>query len=130
MKITREADYAMRIILMLARENKQIEAKTIAQSNGIPYRFTLKILGKIVQSGLIRSYRGVNGGYVLNCPPSEISMLDVIECIDGSINFSGGNKNDNEYACRISSCLNEIQNTLKNELKDATFDKIMLCISK
>ena len=44
MKITREADYALRIIAMLADENRQIEAKAIAEKNDIPYRFTLKIL--------------------------------------------------------------------------------------
>lgn len=65
MKITREADYALRIIAMLADENRQIEAKAIAEKNDIPYRFTLKILRKIVQAGIIKSYRGVNGGYVL-----------------------------------------------------------------
>ena len=64
MKITREADYALRIIAMLADENRQIEAKAIAEKNDIPYRFTLKILRKIVQAGIIKSYRGVNGGYV------------------------------------------------------------------
>ena len=67
MRITREVDYALRIVLMLSREQKQIEAKVISESNGIPYRFTLKILRKIVQAGIIRSYRGVNGVYVLNC---------------------------------------------------------------
>ena len=58
MKITREADYALRIIAMLADENRQIEAKAIAEKNDIPYRFTLKILRKIVQAGIIKSYRG------------------------------------------------------------------------
>ena len=85
MKITREADYALRIIAMLADENRQIEAKAIAEKNDIPYRFTLKILRKIVQAGIIKSYRGVNGGYVLNKKPSEITLKDVIETIDGKI---------------------------------------------
>ena len=53
MKITREADYALRIIAMLADENRQIEAKAIAEKNDIPYRFTLKILRKIVQAGIM-----------------------------------------------------------------------------
>ena len=70
---------------MLADENRQIEAKAIAEKNDIPYRFTLKILRKIVQAGIIKSYRGVNGGYVLNKKPSEITLKDVIETIDGKI---------------------------------------------
>ena len=85
MKITREADYALRIVAMLAEEDKHIEAKVIAERNDIPYRFTLKILRKIVQSGIIKSYRGVNGGYILNKKPSEITFKEVIEVIDGKI---------------------------------------------
>ena len=76
MKITREADYALRIIAMLADENRQIE-QSDCRKNDIPYRFTLKILRKIVQAGIIKSYRGVNGGYVLNKKPSEITLKDV-----------------------------------------------------
>ena len=48
MKITKEADYALRIVAMLAQSGKQMEAKTIAERNYIPYRFTLKILRKMV----------------------------------------------------------------------------------
>ena len=129
MRITREVDYALRIVLMLSREQKQIEAKVIAQSNGIPYRFTLKILRKIVQAGIIRSYRGVNVGYVLNCEPSQISMLDVIECIDGAVSLT--RCEDNECACKdcaacvINSSLHNVQDKLKQELKNVTFDKML-----
>ena len=51
MKITKEADYALRIVAMLAKSGLQIEARVIAEQNGIPYRFTLMILRKIVQAG-------------------------------------------------------------------------------
>ena len=126
MRITREVDYALRIVLMLSREQKQIEAKVISESNGIPYRFTLKILRKIVQAGIIRSYRGVNGGYVLNCEPSEISMLDVIECIDGEVSLNRCEENCKSCAqCAINSSLHNVQDKLKQELKSVTFDKML-----
>lgn len=123
-------DYALRIVLMLSREQKQIEAKVISESNGIPYRFTLKILRKIVQAGIIRSYRGVNGGYILNCEPSEISMLDVIECIDGNLSLNRCEEDDcackSCTECTINSSLHNVQNKLKQELKSVTFDKMLL----
>lgn len=129
MRITREAEYALRIVLMLSGEKKQVEAKVIAESNGIPYRFTLKILRKIVQAGIIRSYRGVNGGYVLNCEPSEVSMLDVIKCIDGGITLN----RCEEQECTCKSCsecminlrLNEVQSRIEDELASITFDKML-----
>lgn len=129
MRITREVDYALRIVLMLSREQKQVEAKVISESNGIPYRFTLKILRKIVQAGIIRSYRGVNGGYVLNCEPSEISMLDVIECIDGALSLNRCEENECSCKscakCAINLSLHNIQDKLKEELKNITFDKML-----
>ena len=112
MKITREADYALRIIAMLADENRQIEAKAIAEKNDIPYRFTLKILRKIVQAGIIKSYRGVNGGYVLNKKPSEITLKDVIETIDGKI--------------AINKCkLYKVQKVLADEMSKITFQDVL-----
>lgn len=129
MKITREADYALRIVAMIAEEGRQIEAKVIAEKNEIPYRFTLKILRKIVQSGIIKSYRGVNGGYVLNKAPSEITMKDVIEVIDGKIAINkcmeeqGICKNDG--VCRIQRQLYRVQNVIANELDKITFEDIL-----
>lgn len=129
MKITREADYALRIVAMIAEEGRQIEAKVIAEKNEIPYRFTLKILRKIVQSGIIKSYRGVNGGYVLNKAPSEITLKDVIEVIDGKIAInkcmeeSGICKNDG--VCRIQKQLYRVQTVLADELGKITFEDIL-----
>lgn len=129
MKITREADYALRIVAMIAEEGRQIEAKVIAEKNEIPYRFTLKILRKIVQSGIIKSYRGVNGGYVLNKAPSEITLKDVIEVIDGKIAInkcmeeSGICKNDG--VCRIQKQLYRVQTVLADELGKITFEDVL-----
>lgn len=127
MKITREADYALRIIFMLSKKQKQFEARVIAENNSIPYRFTLKILRKLVQAKLVRSYRGVNGGYILNRPPSEISLFDVMECIDGAINLNrcGADAPNDSGAYTINLCLSEVQNKLEGELKKVTFDKII-----
>ena len=129
MKITREADYALRIVAMLAEEEKQIEAKVIAEKNDIPYRFTLKILRKIVQSEIIKSYRGVNGGYVLNRKPSEITLKDVIEVIDGKIAinkcFEDPGICKNNGICKVQKKLCQVQKRLSDELASITFADIL-----
>lgn len=129
MKITREADYALRIVAMLAEEDKHIEAKVIAERNDIPYRFTLKILRKIVQSGIIKSYRGVNGGYVLNRKPSEITFREVIEVIDGKIAinkcFEDPEICKNNGICKVQRKLCLVQKKLSDELDSITFADIM-----
>ena len=129
MKITREADYALRIIAMLADENRQIEAKAIAEKNDIPYRFTLKILRKIVQAGIIKSYRGVNGGYVLNKKPSEITLKDVIETIDGKIAINKYMENPesckNNGICKVQHKLYKVQKVLADEMSKITFQDVL-----
>ncbi len=129
MKITREADYAIRIVTMLAENDKHMEAKLIAESNDIPYRFTLKILRKIVGSGIIKSYRGVNGGYALNKKPSEITMKDVIEVIDGKIAINKCLESKdvcrNSGFCKIQKKLFGVQKILSAELDKITIEDII-----
>lgn len=129
MKITREADYALRIVAMLTEENRQLEAKTIAEKNDIPYRFALKILRKIVQAGIIKSYRGVSGGYIINRPPSQITLKDVIEVIDGKIAINKCMEDPeicrDSGVCKLQEKLYQVQRVLADELDKITFEDIL-----
>ncbi len=129
MKITKEADYALRIVAMLAKSGTQMEAKLIAEKNGIPYRFTLKILRKIVQAGYLKSFRGVNGGYMLNKAPEDISLLDIIETIDGEIAINicltRGECCTNTEKCAVKHKLMSVQQMIKKELGSITFKDII-----
>ena len=88
MRITQEADYALRIVCLLAEKNRMLDATTIAESAYITQRFALKILRKLVLGGLVRSYKGANGGYELAEKADDVTMKDVIELIDGEIAIS------------------------------------------
>lgn len=88
MKITQEADYALRIAYKLALEDKICDAKSIADDTCVSLRFALKILRKFVINGLAVSYKGVNGGYKLLKPPEKITMSDILRLIDGPLDIS------------------------------------------
>lgn len=88
MRITQEADYAIRIVCLLAEENRLLDAMTIADGAHITQRFALKILRKLVLGGLVRSYKGANGGYELVESPEKVTLKAVIELIDGEIAIS------------------------------------------
>lgn len=89
MKLTQEIDYAFRIIAHLAaHEGQVVGAPTIAETMGIPSRFTLRILRKLNISGLTASRRGAKGGYILNRPAGGISLYDIILAIDGPIELN------------------------------------------
>ena len=129
MRITREADYALRIVVMLATLDKQTDAKDIADKNDIPYRFALKILRKLVQAQIVKSFRGVNGGYVLNRKPAYITMREVIETIDGKIAINKCFENPencrNSGVCKVQKKLFKVQLTLASELEKITFEDIL-----
>lgn len=85
MRITQEADYALRIVSVLAKSEKPIGAPLLAEKVKVPARFAVKILRKLGQSGIVHSTRGINGGYNLSLPSEELSLRRVIEAIDGTI---------------------------------------------
>lgn len=87
MQITREGDYGIRSVLYLSRQPfKKISfVNEISEEYKIPRSFLAKILQKLVKAKLIRSYRGVKGGFSLAKQAREITMFDVIEAIEGKI---------------------------------------------
>jgi len=85
MRITLESDYALRILSALAKHEERVDAKTLSEETSVTLQFTLKILHKLVGCELVKSYKGVKGGYCLNVPPEEITLKRVIEHIDGPI---------------------------------------------
>jgi len=87
MQITRQADYALRAMLYLAKIDSAHRAATsqIAEIQQIPPSFLAKIISQLSIAGLIHTSRGARGGVTLARPAAEISVLEVIEAIDGPI---------------------------------------------
>jgi Rrf2 family protein len=86
MQITRETDYAIRCVLYLAGKRGSVTmVDEISREKSIPKSFLAKILQKLSKSGIVRSYRGVRGGFELAREPGEVSLLDVIEAVQGPV---------------------------------------------
>lgn len=88
MRITHEADYAIRIMYCLAARGVKTSAKQVSDDSGVPQRFTVKILHRLTQAGVTLSYKGVSGGYILARPAQDISLGEIIELIDGPIEIN------------------------------------------
>ncbi|MBR7185528.1 MAG: Rrf2 family transcriptional regulator [Clostridia bacterium] len=97
MRITQEADYALRMVTLLAVEDSICGAGEIADRTGVPERFTHKILRKLMQGGILSSFAGAKGGYRLSLSPEAVSMLDIVELIDGPLEIS--KCADDSYVC-------------------------------
>jgi Rrf2 family protein len=87
LQITRQADYAVRAVLYLSELGNGRQATTgqIAGDREIPPSFLAKIVSQLSIAGLVNTSRGARGGVSLSRPPSNITLLDVIEAIDGPI---------------------------------------------
>lgn len=88
MRISLETDYAVRIVQCLANKKTRTSAAEISKITKVTEKFCLKILRKLVSKGLVKSYKGVGGGYELNKTPEDITLKEVIETIEGPIVIS------------------------------------------
>ncbi|MBE0409284.1 MAG: Rrf2 family transcriptional regulator [Anaerolineales bacterium] len=131
MQITRQADYAMRAVLHLAKLGMDRRAATsqIAEDEHIPPSFLAKIVSQLSVAGLLHTSRGARGGVSLARSPENISLLEVVEAIDGpillnecvldsSLCFFGQN-------CPIHPIFCEAQSELVERLEKTTFGHIL-----
>jgi len=87
MKISRTVAYAVQASIHLAQSQGKgpVPCSKLASAGKMPDRFLLQILRHLVARGILVSTRGVDGGYQLDRPPEDVSLLEVIEAIDGPL---------------------------------------------
>jgi Rrf2 family protein len=87
MKLTRASSYAIHAVVFMAaqKEDRPIASHLIAQARGIPERFLLKVLKPLVSAQVLLSIKGPNGGYRLARSANDITMLEILEAVDGPI---------------------------------------------
>lgn len=133
MKINQATDYAFRTVLFLAkhRDRDLIMAHDIAKSEVIPMRFLLKIMPSLIHAGIVASVRGVGGGYALAKDPREITLLDILEAVEGPIELNRClirpdlcSKNA-AAACEIHAAMAQIQNRLRGDFQGFTVAELM-----
>ena len=87
MRMSAKAEYGVRAMIQLAAAAPGVVVKTddLAQAQGIPAQFLVDILSDLRTDRLVRSHRGREGGYELARPAEQISIADVLRCIDGPL---------------------------------------------
>ncbi len=119
MKLSRTVSYALQATLQLAGSNSEgpTPCSRLAADGKMPERFLLQILRNLVAHGILESTRGVDGGYALARKPGQISLLDVIEAIDGPMQSNvplGAGLPKNSKA-RLEQALTDITETARQE---------------
>lgn len=131
MHITLETDYAIRIVLYLAKTNKRVEAKNISENTEVTLRFALKILRKLVAEGIVKSFKGSQGGYELNKKPEEITLASVIETVEGTyylsrcLNPEQGCNREGKTSCKVQRVFSEISKMVQTQLENVTIAQLI-----
>lgn len=131
MQITRQADYAVRAVLHVAQleEGERLATSVIAEEENIPLPFLAKIVSQLSVKGILDAMRGASGGVRLARDPQDISLLEVIEAIDGEISLNRCVLN-NEACPSTSQCpVHEVwcdaQQDLVNRLQATRFSHLL-----
>ncbi|MDR2133510.1 MAG: Rrf2 family transcriptional regulator [Treponema sp.] len=130
MLITKESDYAVRILRAL-RDGEKRTMPYVCEQENIPHQYAYKIIKKLERAGLVRSYRGAGGGYTLLKNTAKITLLDVVSAVDKEALLfeclrhghhcpmnEGGKK------CRVHMEFNRIQNVILSSLKEKSLTEI------
>jgi Rrf2 family iron-sulfur cluster assembly transcriptional regulator len=115
---SRSAEYAIRAFVHMAAvpENEFAMVKNIAAEASIPSYFLAKILQDLARDGFLRSSKGPRGGFRLSRAPEEISMLQIVEAVDGTGRFDrcigGASECNDRVACGMHDTWNELRSRI------------------
>jgi Rrf2 family protein len=129
MKLSRTVAYAVRATMQLAQSESEgpVPCSRLASDGKMPERFLLQILRNLVTHGILRSTRGVDGGYTLVRPASEISLLEVIEAIDGPYDAGAVDTeaSADDSAAQIRQALSQVTDTTRKQLEAIKISQLL-----
>ena len=102
-KLSKLSDYAIVVLSRLATEQGELQtASSLSEGTGIPEPTVAKVLKLLSRSGIIQSIRGVKGGYLFNRSPSEITITELIEALEGPVAITSCADEELENNCAMS----------------------------
>lgn len=129
-QLTRASDYALRVMARLAElpRGSVVHLPALAYSENVPSHFLSKILQQLVHGGYIRSHRGAVGGYSLELDPSAVTLLEVIEAVEGPIIvnhcLSPDAGCDRSHWCSIHEVCAQAQDNLVQAFRAVTLSEV------
>jgi Rrf2 family protein len=130
--VTRQADYGLRLMIAVAGipYGQKIATAVIAEQEQIPLPFLAKIVAHLALDGLLKTERGAHGGVRLGRPAETISMLEIIEAIDGpvALNTCVLDPDNCEFSSNCPTCevFTRVQQKLTSDLKIVTLTQLTL----
>jgi Rrf2 family protein len=130
--ISRQTDYAVRVVLHLAclEEGAQVSIAEISESRALPMPFVRRLIKPLVSKGILASARGSAGGIRLARPAKEISLLEVVNAMEGGMalnHCADAHKGcPLSHGCPVQSVWNGATQALERHLEAVRFDSLAL----
>jgi Rrf2 family protein len=131
LRLTKAGDYAVRAMIHLGSlpDGGVALKDDVALSENIPSSFMAKILRQLVKGGLLKSARGVNGGFGLSRAAAEINLLQIVEAIEGPIALTECSPDPEHctraHDCPASSVWFEVQRQMTGLLEKTTLEALV-----
>jgi Rrf2 family protein len=118
-QISAKTDYAVRALLSLAAHApERISAGVVVDEQKLPLKFVEGILGDLRRAGLVRTQRGVGGGYSLSRPATEITLGAVLRAVDGPLAEVHGLRPDETSYSGVAVHLREVWVAVRASLRE------------
>ncbi|HOI82815.1 MAG: Rrf2 family transcriptional regulator [Campylobacterales bacterium] len=132
MLLTKASEYALLSILCISDRKEPIDVENLSVSLAISRSFLAKILQKLTKAGILKSFKGVKGGFILAKEVQEISILDIIRAVEDNpatvfecTSDSGVCPSNRVTACGIWPTLNKLQLKIDDFLSQITLQDIL-----
>ena len=126
MNISKKAEYAIRAVITIARHtnNNPLQISEISKKESIPIKFLEQILLNLKNSGVLKSKRGANGGYLLAKTKGDISIGMILEIIDGPFDPVGLHSG-NHLSAGLERCFSQVIEIVNGHLNQFTVEDIL-----
>jgi len=127
-RLSKAAEYAIRGVLHLSlkAEGETCGIDEIAKAQDVPPAYLAKLFQSLAKKGFVKSFRGVEGGFILEKKPKDISLLDIIEAMEGHIYLNDCLIRDGycprDETCPVHDVWHEAQRRFVDYLKGCTFE--------
>ena len=130
MQLSPAAELAIRGTVTLASEygNGPVTLDSICARRDLPKQYLVKIFGSLNRANIITTIRGKKGGYTLSRPPAEITLLDIVEAVEGPIAMNYCQQEPSqcqEDICPIRPLWTEIQTVVREKLSSMSLDQCL-----
>lgn len=133
MRLKNEIEYVFRILNYLSSQDRDriVTSNEIADNENIPHLFSIRVLKKMEKKGLLKIYKGANGGYQLSKDPKDITLRDAVETIESEIIIKDKSCVVGQTSCSIIfDALQKVEDNFLHNLEKVNFKDLTCCQTK